>query len=148
MRSSIPAALGTLQFFFLLIGGGLYLAGVSVPWYVLLFPLWGLVSLAIVFWILLSMVRSIFSSLRCKRKDACGTFGSPGTDTLCRGPWDARCVERGTTQPINNLTRLNDKNGHPKEHPFCDHSLSRFASQSLYFLHAVSQSFAACVPSW
>ncbi len=53
-RSSLGARLGSLQFFFLLGAALLYAFGIHVSWVWILTPLWMLLGVALVFWVIVA----------------------------------------------------------------------------------------------
>lgn len=59
-RAKFVGSLATLQFFFLLGKGLLYLAGVDVSWGLVLAPLWMLFVVAVLFW---GIIGGIFAKL-------------------------------------------------------------------------------------
>lgn len=60
-RAKFVGSLASLQFFFLLGKGLLYLCGVDVGWGLTLIPLWLLLSVAVLFW---GVVGLVFSKVR------------------------------------------------------------------------------------
>lgn len=53
MRAKFAASLATLQFIFLLMKGFSSLVGWPMSWFVVLFPLWTLLGIAVLFWVVL-----------------------------------------------------------------------------------------------
>lgn len=60
MRVKFPAALGTLQVFFLMARWIASLAGFEVSWFITLIPLWILLFVAVIFWGLVGAIWSRF----------------------------------------------------------------------------------------
>lgn len=55
-RAKFVGSLASLQFFFLLGKGLLHLCGVQVSWALTLAPLWMLLAVAVLFWLVLGLV--------------------------------------------------------------------------------------------
>jgi hypothetical protein len=54
-KSSIGSKLGSLQFIFLMVAG-LHLCGVHVSWFWILIPVWILLGIGLLFWVLAAAV--------------------------------------------------------------------------------------------
>lgn len=60
MKSKFIGFLGTVQAFFIMGKGLLFLFGVNVPWVIVLAPLWILLFIAVVLWMILGAIFAKF----------------------------------------------------------------------------------------
>jgi hypothetical protein len=61
MRAKFVGFLGSCQAFLIMGKGFLWLCGVNVPWVIVLAPLWILLGIAVVFWLLLGALLRLLS---------------------------------------------------------------------------------------